>query len=147
MSKPTIQYVSDVTKIPDYTNGSRGGYSPHQNKIYLVKGVSPEHTKQHELYHALKKHPAKPRNPQDYAQQEIEANLYAYRKCGDPKRILMRLKGIYNDLLTDYSISSSVALQSIKRAMGAVNAQRGLPLGWRNDYVELVKQVTRVNGR
>ena len=142
MSKPIIRYVKDFNDIPHNENGGKGAYSPWDNTIYLVKGKSPESTKYHETYHAMRHHPQKPRDPLAYAQQEIEANLYAYRRCGQPKRILMRLKGIYNDMLVDYDLGSSKTLILIR---GAMHRVKGVPRGWHEDIIELQKQVARVN--
>lgn len=137
-----LKNFKDMPKDLDLTTGSVGGYDAKTNTVYLVKGVSPKSTEYHEKYHAIKRHPNKPRNPSAYALQEIEANLYAYKQCGQPKRILMRLKGIYNDLGADYNLRGKQIIPIIGRAL---LVHKDIPSGWMKDFEELKKQANKVN--
>jgi hypothetical protein len=132
-----LKSFKNMPKNLDLTAGSVGAYDAKTNTIYLVKGVSPESTGFHEKYHSVKRHPNKPRNPSAYALQEIEANLYAYKQCGQPKQILMRLKGIHNDLMADYGLTRRQVMAIIRKAL---LSQKDIPSRWMKDFEELKKQ-------
>lgn len=119
---------SYIYKLSDLA-GLRDG-----NTLYLVKGMAGKWVEYHELYHHIKRHPAKPKNPKDYVLHELEANLYAYEKTGMPRHILMHLKGIWQDLAFNvYSLGGYRAIILIGQALREVNA----PQSWMADYKKL----------
>lgn len=100
-------------------------------KIIAIKGETKDHSIEHENYHVKKKHPSKPRDPLDYATQELEANLYAYDKTGQPKQICSRLIGIHKYLQDEYYLSPTKVYKLVTKAFFSV---QGKPNGWSNSY-------------
>ena len=124
------KYVKQYSDLPEYEKGLQGYSSPKDNAIYLVKDKSPKSTEYHEEYHLIKRHPIKPRNADEFVRQELLANLYAYKKCGQPKRILLRLWGISRELVNLYGKTYKQTLPIIKRV---VRSEKGIPTGWLKD--------------
>jgi hypothetical protein len=106
---------------------------------YLIRGKASKWMEEHEEYHNAKKHPAKERDYKMYVLHELEANMAAYNKYGQPKHILSHLRGIYNDIRFNvYQRTKQEALSAIGSALVKVKA----PVGWKEDYQKL-KAITR----
>jgi hypothetical protein len=101
---------------------------------YLIKGKAAKWTAEHEKYHNVKRHPMKERNPRDFVLHELQANMSAYKKVGQPKHMLSQLRGIYNDLRVNiYKCNKSEALSAIGSALKQIKA----PESWVEDYKKL----------
>ena len=144
MSKRDIIEVKSWRDIPvDFYPGSgvEGIYDSKTGKIYIVKG-SPESVKYHEEYHALKRHPDKPRDFANYVRQEIEAHLYSYGKTGRPKHLLQKLRAIFNDLIWHvYRVNPRKALDTIRVV---IFEEYDVPPGWKEDFFKLRKESRKI---
>jgi hypothetical protein len=87
----------------------------------------------------VKRHPSKPRNPSDYAEQEIEANIYSYNKSGHPAGLRTRLKGIIQVVAKEYDIyyyeSYKIVFNVMKKHVNKI------PKRWKDDLVHVRKEL------
>lgn len=109
--------------------------------IYVSKDTS-KSDMFHEVGHYKLGHNLKrePRSPKKYVLEEIGANIFAYKRTGNPKHIHMQLKAIYNDLTWRiYHINRVEALRDIKYAL----CTQKTPDTWKNDYKLLIKEAIK----
>ncbi len=135
-----IREVSSWRDIPapHSSSGLKGYQDPKSGAIYVIEGVTTEAELEHEKYHRIKRHPDRPRTPGRFVGNELDAHLYAYERTGRPRHLLMKLRGIFIDLVSPlYRLSYSKALDII----GGELQDRDIPLGWKDDYCKLVVEV------
>lgn len=115
-----------------------GYYYEPTNTIYLIRGKSREFDKHHEIYHSIHHHSEHPKSPAEFINREIGANVYSYNKVKQPRQILGKLRGFYNDLRWgEYKVGRRQALSFIKQALVKAKA----PKTWMDDYKLLVQEV------
>lgn len=142
-----IKWVKSEKDIPAYKLRGKspnkkitsGAYMPWNNTIYLIKGKSPKYVEYHEIFHAQKRHPLKPKTPLQDVSMEIEATMYAYKQTGHPTHVLGTLGGICKGLIIDWHISASKAAQIINQALIKNHA----PDGWMRDLAELKSHISK----
>ena len=124
--KANVYKLSDLAGLCDFDTST----------LYLVRGLAGKWVEHHEMYHYTKRHPTKPRNPKHFALHELEANMYAYKKTGQPAHILMHLKGVWQDLaFNTYKLGERKAKVLIGQALREVKA----PQSWMEDYKKLLQ--------
>ena len=129
------------TPHPEYPASIKAFTDLPTHTIYIKKST-PLHTIEHEKFHLLKRHPSKPRNPTEYAEQEIKAHLYTYHKTGKPTHILGELKATFNDLnYREYHLSPRQSLSIIRKVL--LN-NPGVPASYKEDYSKLLKECKKV---
>lgn len=105
---------------------------------YLIRGKAAKWMETHEEFHHIKRHPAKERDYKIYVLHELEANISAYNKHGQPKHMLSQLRGIYNDIRFNvYQCTKREALSAISSVLKQIKA----PSSWVEDYKKL-KELT-----
>ena len=135
------KYVKKFTDLPEYEAGLKGYASLKEKTIYLVKDKSPKSTEYHEEYHLKKRHPIKPKSAEYFVKQEILANLYEYKKCGKPKRILFRLWGMSRELVSLYGITYKQSEPIIRRVVKSID---GIPTGWIKDLEIFKNEIANI---
>lgn len=134
-----IVRVGSYKNIPRYNergiNSDTTGYhDPRTGTIYVIKGKTPKSDIEHEVFHSKKRHPDRPRNPIDYVRHELEADLYAYRRTGNPKHIKRTLGGIFYVIHQElYEVDKRSALSIIRSVLYSL----GVPNAWKEDYNKL----------
>jgi len=147
--KPKIHYVNSYrdipANIPTANDPTMQGLSiPKTGDIYAIKGKTTAGYLQHEIYHVKKNHPTKPRDYRDFISQEINASYFAYRNVKQPKRILMELRAIFNDVTANiYNVTPRQAMIAIHAILNKLD----IPNGWSNDYKRLVAEYNRAYAR
>lgn len=142
MKKRKIIYVDSFRDIPDYKqkgidSGLVGYHDPKTDKIYMVKGKGGKSDVLHETYHSIKKHPEKPRSPTRFIENEIEADLYAYRKSRQPVHIKRTLAGLYWILTGEYTLKHKKALSIITNIM----KRKDIPKTWKQDWLDILRSI------
>jgi len=106
--------------------------------IYAIKGKATEASVLHEMFHLIKKHPTKPRDPKTFVLQELQAHMYGYSQLKKPRHLIGELRANFNDLCFNvYKCSSKDALTAMHDSLVKVKA----PPTWMSDYNRLVKEV------
>lgn len=147
MKKRKIKWVDSYKNIPKYkergiTGAVSGIRENSTDEIYLIRGKAGKYTEQHEICHSIHNDPSKPRDPYNYINQEIRANIYAYKKTGHPKGITMRIRAIYTDVQDEYpDVSYKKRLSMMKRSLSSNNA----PKMWFDDLDKVRKEALEVN--
>lgn len=143
--KIIVKWVNSYKEIPKEVldrvyvdNGSTLIGLTDRGTIYLIRGKAAKWVETHEKFHHVKRHPAKERDYRMFVLHELEANMSAYNKFGQPKHILSQLRGIYNDSRFNlYSCTKKESLSAISSALTKVHA----PKSWREDFNKL-KELT-----
>ena len=135
------------TPHPEYP-ASVSGFADLPTDTIYIREDTPLSDIEHEKYHMIKRHPDKPRDPAKYAEQEIQADLYAYHRTGNPKHILRKLRATFNDLtFREYEIgtvSPNRAKMIIKEILFETP---GVPTSWKEDYFKLFKEYREAYGK
>ena len=141
-----IKYVSqeEINRHLGEPHGHNQGWASAKEGLILIRKGSPEQIKLHEEYHLIAKHPTKPKDPKDYYNQELDADLYAYNKTGTPKHIKQHQMAVFNDLYREYHLAPSKVL----RIMESVNKSRkDIPKTWQDDFGYVRKQLAQSLGK
>lgn len=138
--------VKRVSSWKDFPKPAREssvlGYSDPKTGNIWVRMDAPKSTLEHELYHSHKRHADFPRLYSDHIDHELEADMYAYKKIGQPVRIVGVLTGLFNTCipyLKKKKCTASQVMSHIKRKLIELEAS---PV-WMRDYNELVRRVRK----
>ena len=144
----TIKWINSYKDIPKdirkkYHIGSNDNLVGLANEevVYAIRGRATEATVLHEMFHIIKKHPIKERDPKNFVLHELQAHMYGYSQIKQPKHLMGELRANYNDLCFNvYKCSSKFALTAVHDSLVKVKA----PSTWMSDYKRLVKEVEKV---
>lgn len=136
-----VYIVKDKKDLPrNYGKVYEAVSDTNKREIYITRNAT-NGTLEHEKYHIIKKHPNNPRSSSDYLKQEIDAELYAYKNTGYPKRIKSRLIGWANDIMWRRYRNSTG--NTIKVFNSVINKNR-IPKQWLDDWVEVKKKIIKL---
>lgn len=105
--------------------------------IYVTSKTS-KHSLEHEkghyaLGHNVLNYPAQARH---YVREEIDANLYAYEKTGQPKGIITRLYGIFSEVKHNYKIPTDLIVSYIREQI----IRKEIPPKWKSDFITFMRK-------
>jgi len=108
--------------------------NPKTREIYVLEDKPlTEMSIEHEKGHLIKHHPAWNYKPENHVRDEIEAHLYAYQRTGKPKRLIMEIRALHQDLVQLYKIPFNRTRAIIRRNIMRPN----IPQQWKNDFAKL----------
>ena len=108
--------------------------------IVLFKGRAKDLTEAHERAHiALGHYRHKRFSPERYVRGELDANLYTYKKMGKPRRLIMELRGLLEDLEESWDMSNKEGLKFISQGFKVLGDK--IPVGWSRDLERLRSEV------
>ena len=147
MAKPIkviwVDSWRDIKSCKDKDSTLLGYADPNKRCVYVIRDVSPEYVVEHEKYHVAKRHPEYPRDYRDYIHLELEANKHTYEQYGKPRSVLMKLRGIFNDVYRKYKATPKQVVAGIESSLRSVDA----PKPWFSDFKRLRVEVRRAGGR
>lgn len=140
MSKPRVKYYNRWSELPQgirkFVKADKGVCDLDTNTVWVKRGAGQQSVRLHEIYHATHRHPHMPKDPVKYIEQEFKADLYAYNKLKQPRRIREHIRSLYIDL-DRYGIKHKERLIIIRKAM----KQTGCPPSWIKSYDEAKYQI------
>jgi hypothetical protein len=146
MKKYRVRVVKSWRKIPvrhrEVNDSKLLGYSdPKSGNIWVLKDA-PKGTYEHELYHSHKRHPDVPRLYSAHIDHELEADMFAYKEVGRPKRVVGSLTALFNTCIPYIRKGQCTALQVVKRIKNKL-IELDAPSSWIEDYDSLFKKVVK----
>jgi len=117
--------LSDIANVAEISGG----------KIYITS-KTPSHSIEHEKGHYALGHDISgyPTQARTYIKEEIEANLYAYKRTGQPKGLYQRLLGIFVEVRDNYNVKPEYILDYMKEYLKKYD----VPDQWKKDYLKVV---------
>jgi len=131
--KIKIKYVSqkEMNEYLGEPHGHVSGYGDYVKNLVLVRKGSPEYIRLHEEYHVKAKSPTKPRNPRDFIDDEINANLYSYKRVKRPGHTGGIQMAIFNQVKEAYKLPPSKTMKIMK---SVVESRKDIPKAWQDDF-------------
>jgi len=84
-----------------------------------------------------------PKTPQSYVREELDANLYAYKKTKHPQHIKGNLRALANDVYHyEYRETPKATIKIMDNAM----SRKGMPTAWKNDWRGVKKEAKKAFG-
>jgi hypothetical protein len=136
-----VKQLNNWREFPDNQGDSKTKAmgSPKKRIVYVVKGKTTQSEKLHEIGHIVKGHSNSWNyKANNYIKEEIEANLYSYKRVGKPSHIHGLLRGLLLDLIDHYKLSNKKSMQIIGHWVALSKVK-----SWKEDYTELAKEVGR----
>jgi hypothetical protein len=136
-----VHIVNSWRDIPGTERGDSsltGRSDPKTGDIYVVKGASAG-VVEHERFHSIKRHPKVPKTYKIYLDNELEAYEYAWTKTKSPRRILSKLRGMYNSCLP-YMREGKVKPKEVIDYMKSKIFSLEVPDTWKEDFFKLEKE-------
>jgi len=140
-----IVWVDSWKEFPreDKDSTIKAYYDHEENKIYAITNVTTKAEIEHEKYHSTENSEGLAEAPSDFVKSELAAHKYAYEKIGAPKGIIEKLRGIYNEMRTNYDVDPHEAWAMLERELERINP----PESWKADIDRLRMEYQAKFGR